>query len=285
MRTLVKHGLLAASVAALALGCGSSNTSSQPAVSTTENTQATTYTTSAEQPAPTAQGYGAYGSPQQQQQGMAQGNMGGTDQPGTTTTSEGTMGGKQVTTLSDAEIYAIEDAANTGEIQMAELAKKTATSQQVKDYAAMMITHHKDANTKLKAIGKKDNITSKDNDTSNKLKSDVSSMMTDLRSKKGKDFDRAYIDDQVTAHRSVLDIVDNQLLPSVKDADLKSHLADVRRKVADHLSKAEDIQQKMQSVGTMEPASGTTKGKAGTKTKGTTTPAPSDTNKGNNNMP
>jgi len=297
MRTLVRHAVLAASVAVVALACGSSN-DKQPNTpsSSTENNQAQYQ----QQPQPQAS------QPQQgmndnTSQGTSPGDESGTgatigsggpqkpfygpgltnpdDQAGTATTNEGSMQAKQVSNLSDGDIYAIEDAANNGEIQMAELAKKQGVGAATKDFAAMMITHHRDAENKLKTIAKKQNITSKDNDVSNKLKGDVSSMITDMRAKKGKDFDRLYIDNQVKAHKDVLDIVDNQLIPSVQNADLKTHLSDVRRTVADHLQKAEDIQSKMQPTASTDTNGGTAKGKSTTTTTKSKakTPAKPDT--------
>jgi putative membrane protein len=295
MRTLVRHAVLAASVAVVALACGSSD-NKQPNTpsSSTEYNQAQYPQPQTSQP--------QQGSNDNTTQGMSPGDQSGTgstigsggpqkpfygpgldnpDQAGTATTNEGSMQAKQVTNLSDGDIFAIEDAANNGEIQMAELAKKQGVGAQTKDFAAMMITHHRDAENKLKALAKKQNITSKDNDVSNKLKGDVSSMITDMRAKKGKEFDRLYMDNQVKAHRDVLDIVDNQLIPSVQNADLKTHLSEVRRTVADHLQKAEDIQAKMQPTAATETTGGTAKGKSTTtttksKAKGTT-PAKPDT--------
>ncbi|HEY8073822.1 MAG TPA: DUF4142 domain-containing protein [Labilithrix sp.] len=288
MRTLLKHGLLAASVAAVALACGSSNTNREPPAQAENNTQTTqsTYGAQSAQPQPSSGAQSTtsgsdvtanndttgnndtsgstFGSGGPQKPFYGPGLSSADDQAGSATTNQGTMNAKQVTNLSDGEILAIETAANTGEIQMAELARKQGKSAQVKDFASMMITHHRDAQTKAKAIEKKDKLTAKEDDTSQKLKSDVSSMMSDLRSKKGSDFDSSYIDDQVKAHRDVLDIVDNQLIPSVQSSDLKSHLTDVRKTVADHLQKAEDIQSKLAPVGAAETTSGTMKGKSTT---------------------
>ena len=311
MRTLLKHGLLAASVAAVALACGSGNKSGREPSSQAENNQgsyaASSQTSSSDQSTQGSYGGGTIGGQMSTGQGMngqgvtgTTGTMGGDtssgatgdatqstlgsggpqkpfygpgttnpDQAGSATTNDATMNAKQNTSLSDGEIYAIEDAANTGEIQMAEIARKQATSAQAKNFAAMMLTHHREAENKLKALAKKENLTMKDDDVSNKLKSDVQSMVSDLRTKKGRDFDTTYIDDQVTAHRSVLDIIDNQLLPSAQNPEVKSLVTESRRVVADHLQKAEDIQSKMQSVGSTSTTSGTMKGKSSTsKAKG-----------------
>lgn len=155
--------------------------------------------------------------------------------------------------LDDAQITAVTSAANTGEIEMAELAKKNATNGDVKTFAAMMITHHKEAETKGKTVATKAKITPADNETATHLKSDVSTTIDSLKTQKGKDFDKAYMESQVKAHKDVLDIIDNKLIPAAQNADLKTHLADVRKSVAMHLAKAEEIQTKLDKQANAAP--------------------------------
>lgn len=173
-------------------------------------------------------------------------------------------------TLSDAEITAVTSAANNGEIEMAQLAKKNATNNDVKNFAAMMITHHQDAENKGKTVATKAKITPSENDDSSHLKSDVSTTIASLKNQKGKDFDKAYMESQVKAHKDVLDMIDNKLIPAAQNAELKTHLAEVRKSVAMHLAKAEEIQQKLDKQATA-PATPTTP-KQDTKTDAKTAP-------------
>jgi putative membrane protein len=279
-------------IAALAIACGSNNKQAQEPSSSMENTaaynasqpqtsqaQQPTYQTTPQGPSMNTAGpqESALGNPNPQESTIGSGGaqdstMGsgsaqkpfygpGTTNPdetaSTTTTNEGSMQAKTVTSLSDGEVLAIENALNNGEITLAERAKKSASNTQVKDFAAMMITQHRDALNKAKTVAKKNKITAQDNDVSNKLKSDASSTMTDLKDKKGHDFDTAYIDSQVKMHKDGLDLIDNQLLPSVKNGELKDQITTARRHVADHLSKAQDIQSRLQAVGTTSTTSGT----------------------------
>jgi putative membrane protein len=184
----------------------------------------------------------------------------------------GTNAGSDTTTsakpaekpLTDGEIVAVASTANLGEIDMANLATKAATNADVKNFAAMMITQHKDMEAKGKAVAAKAKITPADNETSSALKTDVQSTISSLKTQKGKDFDKAYIESQVKAHRDVLNIFDNKLLPSAQNGDLKTVLTDDRTHVAAHLAKAEEIQKKLDTA----PAASTTD-----KKKDTTTPA------------
>lgn len=168
------------------------------------------------------------------------------------------------TTLTDAQIVAAAVAANEGEVQMAELAKKSAQNAEVKQFAVMMQSHHTKGLDKTKSLESKAKISADDNnDVSTKLKTEVSSTMQTLKDKKGAEFDKAYMESQVKAHKDVLDAIDNKMLPGAQNGELKAHLNEMRRQVADHLAKAESIQKRLDPT--------TAKGSTGkTDTMGTT---------------
>ena len=167
--------------------------------------------------------------------------------------------------LTDGEIVQVTSAANNGEIEMAQLAAKSATNADVKSFAAMMLTQHRDMETKGKALATKAKITPADNDASTALKSDVASVVTNLKSQKGKEFDKAYMEAQVKAHRDVLNLFDNKLLPNAQNGDLKTLLTDARGHVAAHLAKAEEIQGKLDTgaAGAAKPTGKLDTGAAG----------------------
>ena len=179
------------------------------------------------------------------------GAMGGGTNAGSDTTTAAKPAEKPLT---DGEIVAVTSTANAGEIEMANLAAKTATNADVKNFAAMMITQHKDMETKGKALAAKAKITPADNDASTALKTDVQSTITSLKTQKGKDFDKAYMESQVKAHRDVLNLFDNKLLPNAQNGDLKTLLTDGRSHVAAHLAKAEEIQKKLDAAPAAKPA-------------------------------
>lgn len=152
--------------------------------------------------------------------------------------------------MTDAQIVAAAATLNEGEIQMAELAKKNASNAEVKQFALMMQQHHGKGLDKTKTIQSKAKISP---DTSNnvtiKMKSETNTTIESLKDKTGNEFDRAYIDAQVKAHRDALDAIDNKMLPNAQNADLKMQLTEMRRQVAEHLTKAEAIQKKLEKTG------------------------------------
>jgi len=253
MRNVIKHGLVFASLLTLAgsaVACGGEDKPAQDP-STLQPPPAP-----APPPAPMPES-----KPATSDTKPVDSSMGGGTGAGADTTAK-----PAEKPLTDAEIVAVTSTANNGEIDMANLATKSATSADVKNFAAMMITQHKDMESKGKALAAKAKITPADSDASNALKSDVQSTISSLKTQKGKDFDKAYMDSQVKAHRDVLNMFDNKLLPNAQNGDLKTLLTDGRSHVAAHLAKAEEIQKKLDTGAASTPAGGT---KSGT---GTTAP-------------
>jgi putative membrane protein len=173
--------------------------------------------------------------------------------------------------LSDAEVLGVVLTANDGEVMMADQAIKKATSKDAKDFAMMMKTHHSQGLTKTKSIATKTKIGTADSDVTSFLKSDTDKTIKDLRdNKEGHDFDVAYIDAQLAAHKAVLAAIDNRLVPSAQNADVKSLVNETRRTVADHIAKAEDVQKKLQATAStdeMKKTEPTTTTKAKAKTE------------------
>ena len=285
MRTFYKQSLAALFATALALGCGSSDKEKQQAkqpspppaeTSTVQTTGATTSgmgpsmqgstssTTPSTPPPPQA------GGPQDTSVGTSSDSQNAdmkdqSDKSSSANTMPATMDSK-VTSLSDGEVLAIENAINKGEISLAELARKRSVHADVKNFAGMVLTQHRDALNKSAAIAKKAKIVAKDDDASKNVQMDVTTTTGDLKKRKGGDFDTAYIDSQVRMHRDAGTIIDNQLLPSVKNNDLKNELLGLRQTVADHEAKARDIQSHFETVGTTSTTGATTKAKSNTKT-------------------
>lgn len=150
--------------------------------------------------------------------------------------------------MSDSEVLGVVAAANDGEVQMADVAIKKAKSKDVKDFASMMKTHHSQGLTKTKATATKTKLTTADSDVSAFLKNDTDKTIKDIKDKDGKDFDRAYIDSQVSAHKAVLAAIDNRLVPSAQNSEVKALLTETRKVVSDHIAKVEEIQKKLETM-------------------------------------
>ena len=97
-------------------------------------------------------------------------------------------------------------------------------------------------NKRAVALVKKLNVTPEDNETSRNLMSSAEQSRSSMQGMTGAAFDRAYIDNEVMFHQTVLDALDKTLIPNAQNAELKALLEKVRPNVAGHLERAKQIQ-------------------------------------------
>ena len=148
---------------------------------------------------------------------------------------------------SDAEIAHIVVTANTIDVEAGRLAKDKARNQEVVQFGNRMITDHTAVNEQASQLASRLNLTPADNSTSQSLKSSADQTMQDLQGKSGADFDRAYIEHEVTYHEQVLDAIDNTLIPNAKNADVRALLEQTRPAIVAHLEMARKIQNVLSS--------------------------------------
>lgn len=125
------------------------------------------------------------------------------------------------------------------EIAAAKLAKSNAASAGVKDFAAQMIKDHTESTKKIKAAADKASPAITPDAT---MTDDQNDKLADLTKKNGKDFDKAYIDGQVSAHQDMLammrDYAEHGDTPSLKQA-----AGDIAPVVQKHLGMAKALEQ------------------------------------------
>jgi putative membrane protein len=142
----------------------------------------------------------------------------------------------------DAQIAHIVVTVNSIDSAAGVMAKQKGSAKSVKDFAQTMINDHSAVNKQAVALATKLKVTPEDNDVSKSLKSAGDASTSNLQGKSGGDFDKAYIDNEVTFHQNALDAIDKTLIPSAQNAELKSLLEKTRPAVAAHLARAKDIQ-------------------------------------------
>jgi putative membrane protein len=120
------------------------------------------------------------------------------------------------------------------EIAAAKLAKTNADSADVKSFAAKMVTAHTESTAKIKAAAAKATPAIKPDPT---LTDDQNGKLADLGKLKGADFDKAYVDGQIDAHKDALSLMKSY----AKDGDtpsLKTAAGDIAPIVQQHLDMA-----------------------------------------------
>jgi putative membrane protein len=142
----------------------------------------------------------------------------------------------------DAQIAHIVVTANQVDINAGKLAQSKATNKDVKAFAKQMVTDHTGVNKQATALVKKLKVKPEDNPTSKSLMSGGEDNLKKLKGLKGKDFDKAYVDNEVAYHQAVLDAIDKTLVPNAKNAELKGLIVKVQPAFVAHLEHAKKLQ-------------------------------------------
>jgi putative membrane protein len=146
----------------------------------------------------------------------------------------------------DAQIAAIAVAANSADSASGEMAKQKATNPKVKEFGQRMVTDHGGVNKQAVALAGRLHLTPEANPTSQQLTQGGEQSRQQLGGLSGAAFDRGYIDHEVEYHQTVLQALDQTLIPNAQNADLKKLLQQVRPAVAAHLQMAQDLQKQLQ---------------------------------------
>jgi putative membrane protein len=105
-----------------------------------------------------------------------------------------------------------------------------------------MVADHSSVNQQATALAHKLHLMPEDNDTSKSLTQGGATTRTRLEGLSGKAYDKAYVDNEVTYHQTVLDALDKTLIPNASNAELKALLVKVRPAFVEHLEHAKHIQ-------------------------------------------
>jgi putative membrane protein len=144
--------------------------------------------------------------------------------------------------VNDAQIASIVVTANQVDIDAGKLAASQATNAEIKKFGQTMVTDHTAVNKSAVDLATKLKVTPEDNPTSQSLKSGGDSNLAKLKTLKGAEFDRAYIDHEVEYHQSVIDALDKTLIPGATNAELKALLVKTRPAFVAHLEHAKHLQ-------------------------------------------
>ena len=154
-----------------------------------------------------------------------------------------------VVTLTDVNIVALLDEANAGDSAMGKLAATKGTNASVKEFGRDMERDHHKLRQAGQDLAKKENLAPQapSNDT---LATAAAKMHDNLTSMpKGKDWDKAYIDNEVAVHQSVLNLLQTAGT-SAQDTSLKALITKAQPTIQAHLQKAQAIQSKLAASAT-----------------------------------
>jgi putative membrane protein len=142
--------------------------------------------------------------------------------------------------LDDPTIVAIFDAANTYDIETGSLAARKGSSTAVRDFGEMIARDHRNVRQQGRDLARSLNVTpTPPSDFA--LAAQHAEAMKSLRSKSGRDFDRAFLQHEVDFHNAVIDAVTKTLLPAIQNAQVKDLVTKVAPAFVAHRDRAQNI--------------------------------------------
>jgi putative membrane protein len=149
------------------------------------------------------------------------------------------MSGMANAGMTDQDFVTRASSMNVAEINVHKAAQSHATTADVKAHAKHMLTDHQKMGDEMKALAERKNMTVSSDPPAEKTR-----MLDDLNTRKGKDWDMAYLDAQVNDHNEAISLFESGSA-SVKDADLKALIDKTLPTLRDHLQMVKDAQAKM----------------------------------------
>lgn len=178
----------------------------------------------------------------------SKGASAGDTSPNKTTGNDAKMGAK----LSDSDIKTIAHLhhVNQMEITLAKDAQRQGTAK-VKDYASTLITDHQAADKDLTAFAKAHHLATipadkPATDADEQDDKDMTQQMARLKTLKGADFDKAYLNMMVSGHDKELTKIDVEI-SSASDPDFKNLLQSVKPVLQRHADQARDLMKSPQA--------------------------------------
>ena len=145
--------------------------------------------------------------------------------------------------LTDTQVLGALSVINSIEVQQGKMALRLAQREQVHDFASLMVEHHTQALFDLQALETRTGLSPTGSETASDLRADNTKLMTRLNERKLVEFDQAYIEAQVEGHQAALTLLDDKLIPSVINPDVKQYLQTMRPRVKAHLDRARALEE------------------------------------------
>lgn len=146
--------------------------------------------------------------------------------------------------MGDSNIVAILDEANKADSAAGAVALKKATNPDVKAFAKLMMGEHHAMRVQGQQLAKQLGVTPKPPERDPLAGYTRNEMNALQKTAKGAEFDRTYIDNEVSIHQAVLDFA-NQARVTTQTAELRDLIEKAVPIVKRHLDQAQEIQKKL----------------------------------------
>ena len=146
--------------------------------------------------------------------------------------------------LTDSNIVALLDEANKADSAAGAVALKKATNADVKAFARLMMSEHHMLRSEGQQLAKQLGVTPKPPERDPLAGYTRNEMDALQKTPKGAEFDRTYIDHEVSVHQAVLDFA-NQARVTTQTPQLRQLIEKAAPVIKKHLEQAQEIQKKL----------------------------------------
>lgn len=147
--------------------------------------------------------------------------------------------------LTDANIAAIFDAANTFDIETGQIAAEKGSAKDVRDFGTQLARDHAVVRSQGSALVKKLGVSAMLPEGSAMVaglaKDHVDAMQKLRATERGPGFDRAFLEHEVAYHQAVIDAVTSTLLPAIQNAELRTLVTTVAPNFQAHKLMAQSL--------------------------------------------
>jgi putative membrane protein len=144
----------------------------------------------------------------------------------------------------DAELLGLLNATNDAEVEIGTLAAGKATDPQVKAFAQRIASEHRMLKTEVDALGRTMSVTPTIPRNDEGIVESRRKVLADLTAKPaGKEFDEAFLEHEISLHRTILDEVSDALDRS-PNPQVKALLEKARTGLQGHLTTAQELEKK-----------------------------------------
>jgi putative membrane protein len=147
-------------------------------------------------------------------------------------------------TWTDANIFALLDEANVADSAAGALAVTKGTSSAVREFGRRMTRDHHTLRAQGEALAKRLKIIPTSPVDDNLMADSQKNMETLNSTAKGKDFDKAYTDSEVEAHKKVLELV-TRAFDQAQSTELKNLIQKAAPVIRGHLDLAQSVQKNL----------------------------------------
>ena len=142
--------------------------------------------------------------------------------------------------LDDPTIIAIFDAANSWDMETGAIAARKGTSKQVREFGAMLARDHAVVRQQGRDLVKKLGVRPTPPTDFALARSHAAALRT-LDARRGKPFDRAFLEHEVAFHKAVLDAINTSLLPALKNEEARALVTKVAPAFQAHMLAAQAL--------------------------------------------